>query len=107
MTASYPEASVRLWDMASGEPRGGLAEDLTGVTGLAFSPDATTLAISRGSGEASLWEAASGRRLGAVRTSTGALLSIAFSGNGLVLATGGFDGFVRYWDVPRVIGAFP
>ncbi len=104
VTAGYLDLAVRFWDSVSGEPRGSLPGVLPKVTGLGFSPDCTTLAISRGDGVASLWELDSGRQIGAKRDSIGSFQAVAFSGDGRVLATGGFDGSVRLWDVSRVWG---
>jgi WD40 repeat protein len=106
-TASYLDNAVRLWDSRGGESKGLLAEDFTGVTGLAFSPDATTLVLSRADGVASLWDLASRRQIGEVKIFTGSLQSVEFAADGRVFATGGFDGAVRYWDVAQVIGAEP
>ena len=47
VTASYADGSVKFWDPATGQPRGCLPSVLYGVTGVAFSPDATILAVSR------------------------------------------------------------
>ena len=104
VTAGYLDDAVRFWDSVSGEPRGSLPGIQPKVTGLAFSPDGTTLAISRGDGVATLWELETGRQIGAIRDSTAAFQAIAFSGDGCMLATGGFDGSVRLWDVSRVRG---
>ena len=50
------------------ESRGEFSEVVaTGVTGIAFSPDGTTLAQSRADGIASLWDLASARQIGAVK----------------------------------------
>jgi WD40 repeat protein len=101
-TTSYCDGVVRLWDAADGEPRGSL-EVPTGVAGLAFSPDGTTLAMARGDGIASLSDVASGREVGTIRVPTGALQAVAFSEDGRVLATGGVDGSVRLWDVSSAL----
>ena len=95
-TASFADAAVRLWDAATGEPRGSLPTTASaGVTGVAFSPDGTMLATSRRDGVASLWELGSSRLIGSIRSQSGSLQSIAFSGDGSEFATGGFDGSVR------------
>ena len=106
-TASFLDGTVRLWDSADGKPLGSLLSDCTGVTGLAFSPDATRLVLSRADGVASLWDLTLARQIGAVKTSTGSLQAVAFSGDGRSFATGGFDGSVRYWDVAQAIVGDP
>jgi WD40 repeat protein len=103
-TASYLDDAVRLWDSASGEPRGILQGPTTGVTGIAFSPDGTTLAHSRSDGVASLWDIATARQVGTVKAFKASLQAIAFARDGRVFATSGFDGAVRYWDLAQAIG---
>ena len=103
VTASYAEGVVRFWDPATGQPRGCLPSVLYGLTGVAFSPDATILAVSR-SDEASLWNLASARQVGLVRVMTGSLQAIAFAADGRTLATGGSEGALRLWDLSNVIG---
>jgi WD40 repeat protein len=102
-TTCYVDRDVRLWDAASGEPRGSLKVP-AGVPALAFSPDGTMIEMARGDGIASLSDIASGRGLGTVRVPTGSLQAIAFSDDGRMLATGGGDGSVRLWDVAKILG---
>jgi WD40 repeat protein len=102
-TTCYVDGDVRLWDAASGEPRGSLKIP-AGVPALTFSPDGTMIAIARGDGIASLSDVASGRELGSVRVPTASLQAIAFSDDGRTLATGGGDGSVRLWDVAKILG---
>jgi Tol biopolymer transport system component len=98
-SASFLDNAVRLWGLADGKSQGSLASANRGMTGLAFSPDATKLALSRTDGAAALWDLVSRQQIGEVKVGTGSLQSIAFSPDGRMLATGGVDGAVRYWDV--------
>jgi WD40 repeat protein len=104
VTAGFLDRSVRFWDAASGEPRGELPRTGSGTTGLAFSPDGTTLALARGDGTVWLWEVARARERGALRTPGRGLQSVAFSSDGRLLATGGMDGAVRFWDIAQALG---
>ena len=82
-TASYVDVAIRLWDSASGEPRGSLPSVLAGVTGLAFSPDGTTLALSRRTGmpRCGSWNQAGGSVLcGCRRVRSSRSLSAATAG---------------------------
>jgi WD40 repeat protein len=100
-TASYPEGSVRLWNVADGELRSEVPRTALGVRGLAFSPDGTLLAMAVADGTAVLWGVKADRELGWVRANDRGLQSIAFSADGRSLATGGTDGYVRLWDVAQ------
>jgi WD40 repeat protein len=104
VTAGITDRSVRIWDAASGAPRGELLRTGSGVTDLAFSPDGTTLAVAQGDGIAALWGVAPPREQGSVRAQGRGFQSVAFSSDGRLLATGGMDGAVRFWDVAQVLG---
>jgi WD40 repeat protein len=104
VTAGVQDRSVRIWDAASGAPRGELLRMDSGVTALAFSPDGTTLAMARGDGTAELWGVAPPREKGSVRAQGRRLQVVAFSSDGRLLATGGLDGTVRFWDLAQALG---
>jgi WD40 repeat protein len=103
-TAGVSGGPVRLWDAASGAPRGSLPRTDPGVHALAFSPGGDALAVARGDGTATIWDVAHGKQLGVVRAPTGSLRAVAFSAGGRTLATGGGDGSVRLWDVAQALG---
>jgi hypothetical protein len=107
VTASALDRSVRIWDAASGAPRGELPRTSFGVTGLAFSPDGTMLALACWDGTAELWSVTPPGERGAVRAQGRSFLAVAFSIDGRLLATGGMDGAVRLWDVAQILGNKP
>jgi WD40 repeat protein len=107
VTAGVVDRWVRIWDAASGAPRGELLRTDSGVADLAFSPDGTILAMARGDGNAALWGLAPPRERGSVRAQGRGLQSVAFSSDGRLLATGGMDGAVRFWDLAQALGGQP
>src|SRR5262249_53091609 len=70
-----------------------------GVTGVAFSPDGTTLVSSSHDGTILLWDIAAGQPLGQpLRGHTRSVTSVAFSRDGKTVASGSQDGSVRLWN---------
>ena len=101
------DGTVRLWDLATGQPVGApLPADTggnSGVNAVAFSPDGKLLASADQDGTVRLWDPATGRPVGApLRVGTGdtsAVTAVAFSPDGKLLATADEDGTVRLWDL--------
>ena len=76
------------------------ADNTSGITSVAFSPDSKLVAAGDDQGEAQLWDVASGQRIGIPLTAdTRPVESVAFSSDGKTLATGSTDGTARLWDV--------
>jgi WD40 repeat protein len=105
VTTGLLDGEVRLWDAASGAPRGTLPATGTGANALAFARDGSTLAMARRDGAVALWDVAGRRELGILRTRGATLQSLAFSPDGRQLATGGADGAVRLWDMAQALGS--
>jgi WD40 repeat protein len=99
--ASAGNGAVRLWDVATGQPRGApLAGHTEDVWCVAFSPDGLTLASCSGDRTVRLWDVATGQTRGAPLTGhTGIVTSVVFSPDGRFLASGSYDNTVRLWDV--------
>src|SRR5215204_4785829 len=106
IASTSDDKTVRLWDVASGEPHG---EPLKGHTNwvldVAFSPDGKLLATASWDSSVRLWDVASGKQLGEpLKGHTEAVYGVAFSPDGKLLASAGEDdenGTVRLWDVER------
>ncbi len=106
LATASEDATVRLWDPATGQPHGA---PLTGHDGavwsVAFSPDGTLLASAGSDRTVRLWETATGQPRGEpLEGHSGAVRSVAFSPDGALLvtagdlATAGDDGTVRLWE---------
>ena len=92
---------VRMWDVASGVPRGGPLEGHTGrVQAVAFSHDGSRLASGSSDDTVRIWDTSSGRQQGEPLVgNAGAITGVAFNTAGDLLATSSEDGTVRLWDV--------
>jgi WD40 repeat protein/serine/threonine protein kinase len=99
-TSGSGDATVRLWDVASGREAATLRGHKSSILSVAFSPDGRMLATAGWWDDCTvrLWDVAGGREAATLRH-RGGLRSVAFSPDGRVLATAGWDGAVRLWDV--------
>ncbi|MBE7502513.1 MAG: protein kinase [Verrucomicrobiales bacterium] len=98
-TAGYTEPLIRLWDAATGEPRGTLEGHRAFVLGLAFWPDGKTLASASADQTIRLWEVATGRSLATLRGHRLEVWRLALLGDQTTLVSGCKDGTVCFWNV--------
>jgi hypothetical protein len=97
-TLAVGGSSVNLVDLASGAARSLPAANVV-VTGLAFSPDGSTIAGSTSTGPVLLWNAATGRPLGSpLSGATTTTTDVAFSPDGRTVAASSADDTVLVWD---------
>jgi hypothetical protein len=97
-------ATLRLWELASGQERLAVPLPIRGPRSsyyqLAFAPDGRRLAAVRSDRTVELWDMATGREEGR-RSGFGSIVtSLAFTPDGQSLATGHRDGTILVWDLP-------
>ena len=93
------DTTLRLWDVATGEPIRTLEGHTDSVYSVAFSPDGSTLVSGGGDTTLRLWDVATGRHLRTLEGHTDSVYSVAFSPDGTTLASGSWDRTLRLWDV--------
>jgi WD40 repeat protein len=83
------DGTARLWDAATGAPRGGPLRHRDFVWAVAFSPDGRTLLTGSGddTGEARLWDVVTGRPLGPPLERPGPVFAVAFAPDGRTFLT--------------------
>jgi WD40 repeat protein/DNA-binding SARP family transcriptional activator len=97
---SYEGNEIILVDARSGRELDKLPMP-NGVTGLAWSPDGTSLATGAGDGTVRVWDTTTGAELMSLHGHSGVVGMLSFSPDGRKLLTGGADATARVWDVSR------
>ncbi len=92
------DKTARLWDAATGQPRGSLMEFEVPIWAVAFSPDGKTILTGSRDGRAQLWNASNGQLRCEPIVHGDEVLSVAFSPDGETILTGCRDGISRLWD---------
>jgi hypothetical protein len=92
------DATIKLWEVASGRE----VRTLTGPTGyvfsVAFSPDGRLLASGSSDTTIRLWEVATGSLVRTLTGHTDWVTSVAFSPDGRLLASGSADTTITLWE---------
>jgi WD40 repeat protein len=93
------DATVRLWDVATGNERHVLAGPTESVTDAAFSPDGRVLVSASYDGSVRLWDTETGSLLRLLENHNVGSNGVAFSPDGALVASTGNDNTVLLWDV--------
>jgi WD40 repeat protein len=89
---------IRLWDTATGQPRGNLRGHAKPVIAVTYSPDGVTVASAEFRGAVKLWDMATLTERATLEMSGGEVSAVAFAPDGRTLAVAA-DQAVQLWDV--------
>ncbi|MGH3897861.1 MAG: WD40 repeat domain-containing protein [Pseudonocardiaceae bacterium] len=97
------DSAVRLWDVASHQPRTPLEGRADSIVDAEFSPDDRFVATAGKDGTVRLWDVDRHQLITTLRTDNPGqdLHAVTFSHDGRILAAVGDDGATRLWDVDR------
>jgi hypothetical protein len=93
------DATVRIWDVASGQQQALLTSHTRWVWAVAIAPDGGWLATVGDDATVRTWDVASGQQRALLTGHSGSVWAVAIAPGGRWLATVGRDGTVRIWDV--------
>ncbi|HEY7315874.1 MAG TPA: protein kinase [Gemmataceae bacterium] len=95
-----PDATIRQWDVASGQPLGGLLRQESGIICTAVAPDGRHAATGAWDGRVRLWDLQEGRELHTFTGHAPMTHSVAFTPDGKHVVSGGYDRTARLWQLP-------
>ncbi|KAF5023310.1 hypothetical protein F66182_4618 [Fusarium sp. NRRL 66182] len=111
IASASADATVKIWDAATGEHMDTLVGHIAGVSCLAWTPDSNTIASGSDDKAIRLWDRVTGRPKTTTRKSVAGqdmaplkghhnyIHCLAFSPKGNILASGSYDEAVFLWDV--------
>jgi WD40 repeat protein len=93
------DATVKLWDVATGKELASLTDRADKMWCVAFSADGKTVAAGSDDGTMTIWDVTTGRRRSSFKGKADMIRSLAFSRDGKTLFSGAEAGPVNAWDV--------
>jgi WD40 repeat protein/tRNA A-37 threonylcarbamoyl transferase component Bud32 len=96
--AARRRTEIIVWDVRNWQERRTWQAQSEYITGLAFSPDAKTLATAGADGVVRLWDPSTGQETRTLQGHFGRVICLAFSPDGRRIATGSDDQTVKIWD---------
>jgi WD40 repeat protein/serine/threonine protein kinase len=93
------DATIKLWDVATGEERGVLKGHSAKVMSIALAPDDRTLASAGLDKTIRLWNIETKEPIGSLQGHTQLVRSLSFSGDGKRLVSSSADHTARIWNV--------
>lgn len=113
IASASADATVKIWDAATGQHMDTLVGHMAGVSCVAWAPDSNTLASGSDDKAIRLWDRVTGRPKSTTRKSAGGqdmalapmrghhnyIHCLAFSPKGNIIASGSYDEAVFLWDV--------
>lgn len=100
LATGHMDGTVKLWDLATGQPRWAVATGPSPDAVLFTSDSKTLVTVNKGDSVARLWDVATGKRTAVVNVETPALAAaLVRTGRLDVLATVGQDGTLKLWNL--------
>ena len=108
--SSAADATIRIWETATGKQLHILEGHLAGISTIAWSPDSKTLASGSDDKSIRLWDVSTGKPYPVpLLGHHNYIYALAFSPKGNMLVSGSYDEAVFIWDVrtARVMRSLP
>ncbi len=99
LTSGARDATVKLWNIETGENIATFVRNAIGVESVAFSRNGKMLAAGTEGGPVKLWDIENGQNLATFKGEAPRVFSVAFSSDGQTIASGGSDNTIKLWDV--------
>ena len=93
------DATVKLWNVETGENIATFVRNGIGVESVAFSPNGEMLVAGTEGGPIKVWDVENGQNLATFKGEASRVFSVAFSPDGKMLASGGSDNRIQLWDI--------
>ena len=99
LASGAQDATIKLWNVESGENTATFVRNGIGVESVAFSPDGKILAAGTESSTVKLWDTENGQNIATFKGHAFRVFSVAFSSDGKTVASGAEDKTIKLWNV--------